>query len=300
MPSAIVNFEKAIEMDPDYAVAWAGLADSLALMASYAYLEDPESLQRAERATQRALELDPGSAEAWAALGTLEYLERDGIAALEAFEKAITLKPDYAHAYTLAAYQLSVLGRFDESYARARKAVDLDPLSPEALINLSASSLFTGRSEESLKAAQAARALSPGWTSTDFALGQVLYHTGEFETALSLLSDLSVPWAGAGAQLLVALSLLALDQEEQALSLVPAIEASGDIYALATFYAATGDRDRGYELLRGIDLWQDYPSIGFRSMDRQLWDPEANDPRYQDILQSIDASWGVVPAPAAR
>jgi serine/threonine protein kinase/Flp pilus assembly protein TadD len=293
MPRAILNFEKAIDLDPNYAVAWAGLADSLALMASYAYESDPERLERARRATQKALELDPGSAEAWTARGTLEYLERHGTAALEAFEQAIRLQPDYAHAHTLAAYQLSVLGRFEESYVRARQGVDLDPLSPEALINLSASSMFTGRTEAALKAAQDARALSPGWSSTDFAVGQVMYHTGEYEAALSLLKDLSVPWTGAGAEVMVALSLFALGREEQAFAMVPTLEASGDTYALAAFYAATGDRDRGYELLQEIDSWADYPSLSFRSVDRKLWDPDNDDPRYQEIVRAIDAGWGV-------
>jgi serine/threonine protein kinase len=123
-------FREAIESDPSFASAYAGLADSFVTLATNIPLPPHEVMPKAKAAAMRAIEIDDGLAEAWASLGAVRWwFEWDWEGAEEAYLRAIELNPNYATAHDGYAMLLSARGRFDEAVEQVSKAADLDPLS---------------------------------------------------------------------------------------------------------------------------------------------------------------------------
>lgn len=127
---ALVSFEEAVERDPGYALAYAGLADTYNLLAIYELLRSEDAFPKARRAAMRALELDDGLAEAHTSLARYyENYERDWRAAEHEYRLAIALDPGYATGHDWYATFLSAQGRHEEALAEAERAHRLDPFS---------------------------------------------------------------------------------------------------------------------------------------------------------------------------
>ena len=126
----IAFFREAIESDPGFASAYAGLADSYITLGTNIPLPPIEAMPKAKAAAMKAIEIDEGTAEAWASLGAVRWwFEWDWSAAEEAYRRAISLNPNYATAHDGYAMLLAARQRFDEAVEQNRKAADLDPLS---------------------------------------------------------------------------------------------------------------------------------------------------------------------------
>ncbi len=126
---AIEYFEQAIAKDPNYALAYAGVADSYVLLSNYSFDSPQQLIPPARAAVKKALELDDSLAEAHASLGLLAQLQLDLERGNSEFERAIQLKPNYATAHHWFSLGLASLGRFDNAIAEGKRAVELDPLS---------------------------------------------------------------------------------------------------------------------------------------------------------------------------
>ena len=155
---AIDCFRQAIERDPTYALAYAGLADaySLASTGYYGNLPVAESIANALPAAERALELAPGLAEAHASLGLIRHNQGDHGAAERALERAIELNPNYTMAHVWHGLVLTSQGRYREAAAHMRDAFRLDPLSPIINANVGFDALrFGDRAEAEARFAAA-------------------------------------------------------------------------------------------------------------------------------------------------
>lgn len=296
MRRAVDLFRDAIERDAGYVLAWVGLADALGLLVSYGHDDPGHGLPRAEEAAGRALELDPESAEAHASLGLLGYLRRRGPEALRLFERAIELRSGYAEAHNWLAYVRLLLGRRAAALESARRAVELDPLSAEAVSNLSLASLVTGRADDAVREARRVRALEPSWTSGPFCEALACYELGRFDDAISLLRDLSVPWAGAGAPASLALAHAASGELAAAEHILERMDADDDAFASGLVRAALGDRGGAFEAFGRVGEWGDWPSMAIHGLYTDVWNRLRDDPRYPEILTAADRSWGVEPA----
>ena len=128
---AIEYFEQAIEKDPMYALAWAGLSDCWGAlgMDRYAAMPPLEALPKAKAAARKALEIDDRLAEAHTSLAWARALNWEWKGAEEDFRRAIALNPEYAHSHRFYGFLLASLGRFDEAIAEYQRALELDPLS---------------------------------------------------------------------------------------------------------------------------------------------------------------------------
>ena len=123
-------FRDAIENDPTFAGAYAGLADCFVTLTTNIPLPPHELMPKAKAAAMRALEIDDGLAEVWASLGAVRWwFDWDWNGAEEAYRRAIELNPNYATAHDGYAMMLSARGRYDEAIEQMKKAADLDPLS---------------------------------------------------------------------------------------------------------------------------------------------------------------------------
>ena len=130
LEKSIKYFEEAIERDPEFALAYSGIADSYTVLVDHGYLAQSEGGRKAQDAATKALELDDTLAEAHTSLACILSAKWDWIRAEEEFAKALRINPNYMTAHHWYSIHLAYLGRLDEAIREAKIAEELDPLSP--------------------------------------------------------------------------------------------------------------------------------------------------------------------------
>jgi eukaryotic-like serine/threonine-protein kinase len=195
---AMEAFEAALAIQPDYAMAHAGLADAHALLPFYGAEPAAPSFARARAAAERALALDPSLAEPHATLGLIRRTqELDWSGAERSFRRAIELQPNYATAYQWLGQILSLQGRTEEAAAALATAMDLDPLSSTIVGAAADAAFYAGRFDEALQHATFVRDL--GGTPGVGRMGRI--HLAIHDTASA------VQWAEQAAEVNVPLGL---------------------------------------------------------------------------------------------
>jgi tetratricopeptide (TPR) repeat protein len=188
LEQAVSLYEQALEIDPDYAAAWAGLASIYNLQA-FAGLETYEVIPPAREATRRALEIDPEYAYAHASMGWIALnADRDAVAAARHYQRALSLDPTNPDIIVEVATLARDLGRVDESIALLEYAVARDPVNPNGHQSLGTTYLWRGELDEAISSYRAALALNPGRISTQYGIGTALLIRGESEAALAAYS----------------------------------------------------------------------------------------------------------------
>jgi DNA-binding winged helix-turn-helix (wHTH) protein/TolB-like protein/Tfp pilus assembly protein PilF len=153
---ASAEFQQAIGLDPNYALAYAGLADALIWQANFTSRADSEFYEKAKTATGKALAIDPNLAEAHSSLGRIKYSYNwDWRGAEDSFRRAIELNPNSVDAHQYYARLLTTLGRYDEALGEIYKARELDPRSADLGIPLYGILEKQGKFDEGLKVLQA-------------------------------------------------------------------------------------------------------------------------------------------------
>ncbi len=143
-------FQKAIAIDPNYALAYVGVADSYLYLAG-GPLTTKEALSKAKEAAVKALQLDPSLAEPHASLGSIDVWAGDWSGAEKEFKEALALNPNYAYAHEWYAVYLSSMGKLDEAVKEAERAVDLDPFSWDTNANLGATLYLARRYDDAMR-----------------------------------------------------------------------------------------------------------------------------------------------------
>ncbi|HEY6221370.1 MAG TPA: protein kinase, partial [Candidatus Eisenbacteria bacterium] len=180
------HFLSAAEIDPQLALAYAGLADVYVLLDLYSGLRADEALPRAEEAARKALEIDDQLAEAYPALGMVKLYRRWDWAGAEAdFKRAIELRPNYATAHHWYSILLRDKGRFQEAIAEARLALELDPLSPIMNANLGDVYFFARRYDDAIRQHRLGRDLDPAFAPTHLYLAMAFAQSGAIDSAIT-------------------------------------------------------------------------------------------------------------------
>lgn len=186
---AIEYFNQAIALDPNYADAYAGLADAYALLACVVPFEGrPEKMQLAKDFAHRALSIDETLASPHATLGFIGWhYDWDWEASEREFKLAVEMNPSYATAHQWYALLLQRIGRFDEAQARIKEALKLDPLS-FAMQEDQAEILFVSRRYgEAIEAAYKIKELSPSNFYIYSIIHEAYYHKGDYQKYIELL-----------------------------------------------------------------------------------------------------------------
>ncbi|HYL10034.1 MAG TPA: protein kinase [Candidatus Acidoferrales bacterium] len=287
---AIESFKSAIEIDPTYALAYAGLADSYSLLSVYGELSPRETMPRAKAAAKRALEIDAALAEAQATLANIEWAyDWDAVTAEAEFRKALASNPNYASAHQWYAVYLSNHGRHEEAIAEILRARELDPLSPIIEANTGADYYYARQYDRAIEELKAAAERDPNfWVThsilgqTYLAMGRTADATAELEKARSLppesvrtRSMLGRAYAVAGrraeAQRLVE-ELLSLSRKRY---VSPAF--------IAIVYVGLGEKDKAFTWLE--KAYADRSDWMTLLNTDPLFDPLRSDPRFQDLLR---------------
>lgn len=187
MRKAIEFFQSAIQADPNYAQAYAGLADCYNQLGTVmiGVMPPSEARKTAEAAAKKALEIDNDVAEAHATLGYVNYFNWNWTTAEEEFKRSIDLNPNYASAHSQYAYYLVALGRFDEALAETNRAQELDPLS----LSISAGRGFilenARRYEESIDQLRRVIAIDPNYYQAHWFLGLTYVANNQLPEAIN-------------------------------------------------------------------------------------------------------------------
>jgi serine/threonine protein kinase/Flp pilus assembly protein TadD len=191
---SIKYFEKATELDPTYALAYATLGDSYTLASTYGVLPAKEAYLKAKGAALKGLEIDNALAEGHTTLGIVSfYHDWDWVAAERAFKRAIELKPDDATAHQRYALALGLVGRFDEAIAEIKRARELDPFLLIIHANVGQVLYQARQYDEAIDELRKALGMDPNFFQARRLLGQVhvqkqMYDEAfaEFQKAISL------------------------------------------------------------------------------------------------------------------
>jgi serine/threonine protein kinase/tetratricopeptide (TPR) repeat protein len=283
-------FKQAIERDPTYALAYAGLADCYAMLTEYGSAPTGETYPKVKAAAERALEIDDTLAEAHTSLGAAYEYEWKWAEAEQQYRRAIELNPNYATAHHWYAVFLGARMRHDEALREMKLAWELDPLS--LIINTSMGRLFYGarQYDRAIEQLRKTLELDGNFAETHFHLAMVyeakrMYGEAiaEFQKAIELFQDRTmVVWVG---------RVNALSgkrkEAERILGEVNEMARSQYIspYPLATVYAAMGDKDRAFEYLEKVYTERSYYVV-WLNVDPTL-DGLRADPRFQDLLRRI-------------
>jgi tetratricopeptide (TPR) repeat protein len=296
LKKSIEYFQQAIEKDPGYALAYAGLADSyFSLGAGWIYLPASEILPKAKAASIKALELDDTLAEAHVALGYAAFFDWDWPGAEREFKRAIELNPNSGLSHDRYAIYLETRGRFNESMAEAQRAQELDPLSPELVSGLGFVYLSARRYDESIAQCQKALDLNPNLPVVRALLAWAYAMKRMYPQALAEYDKIADQdkavaaenqFVAGGLGWVYAVSgrradALKIAQEFRDLS----SHAYVDFYIPATIYAGLGDKDEAFRLLEKA-YQQHSPTMSFLGID-WFWYGIRSDPRYADLLHRI-------------
>lgn len=182
---SLEHFQRAIDLDPQYALAWCALGTSSGVLAYYGYLPSREGFPRAESAARRALDLDPDLPEAHLTLAlTRLFFGWDSQQAEESFQRAIALKPTLAQAHSYYAFCLQVQGRSDEAIEEATLGQTLDPMGAVPNMALGWMLYQSGRLEACVTQARHALALDPAFAEAHALLTVALEQLGQYEQAV--------------------------------------------------------------------------------------------------------------------
>jgi serine/threonine protein kinase len=157
-------FQQAIVRDPNYALAYCGLANSYNLLGAYGFITPNESFGRAKIAALKALEVEPDLSEGYTSLAMTAWLyDWNWAAADKAFKRAIELNPNYPTAHHWYGLYLGEMGRFDEAIEEEKRALNLDPVSVPIYADLGRVYFYARRYDESLAQYRKAIELDPEW-----------------------------------------------------------------------------------------------------------------------------------------
>jgi TolB-like protein/DNA-binding winged helix-turn-helix (wHTH) protein/Tfp pilus assembly protein PilF len=287
LAQAIECFQQAIAKDPNYARAYAGLADTYALLSGYTLASQTESMSRARAAALKALELDDGLAEAHTSLALItENYDWDWKTAEKQYRRAIELNPNYATAHHWYAEFLTWQGRFDEAFAESERARQLDPLSLIIASDNAAILYYSRQYDRAIAKCHAVFEMEPNFPRAHLVVA-VDVEKGQFEDALAELDTWEDgPWTwswrvyvyGRHGQLAQARhSLERLNQlyHQQPTGPDPMVWA----------YLGMGDKDEAFAWLK--KAYADHSNSLTTLRVEPAYDPLRSDPRFQDLIRRV-------------
>ena len=292
LKKALAYFEQAAEKDPQYSLAYSGMADSCTLIPFYSAGTPQDYLPRARAAAQNAVELDDTLAEAHASLALVFFVDFEYAQSVKEFERAISLNPNYSTAHHwYGGNLLSALGRFDQGIAEEKRALELDPVAPIIGVGLGGAYTLARRYDEAIAQLRDTVDMHPEFYWAHRFLGRALELKGatgeaiaEYRKAFELNDDPVVLALLAHAEVSIgkqneARQILAQLMEEAKARYVPA-------YAFAVIYLALAEKDQALDWLEKAARDHDGFYSTFINVDPYL-DPLRGDPRFGALVSAI-------------
>jgi TolB-like protein/DNA-binding winged helix-turn-helix (wHTH) protein/Flp pilus assembly protein TadD len=206
LKQAVAHFQHAIDLDPGYAEAYSGLADTYTALGYTSYWSPKDSFPKARELANKALQIDPSLAEARSSLAYARlYYDWDWKGAEEEFQRAIIVNPNYATAHHWYSVLLTARGRYEEAFSEIRRAHELDPLSVPISTDMGFELYYARHYDEAITQLRSVLQTSPKFPLAHLWLGRAYEQKGmypeaitEFEQAGTALKDWPVIIAAAG------------------------------------------------------------------------------------------------------
>ena len=285
-------FQQAIDKDPNYALAYVGLADSYNMLGGWNAISPNEGFPKARAAALKALELDENLAEAHTSLATVKFFhDWDWPGAEREFKRAIELNHSYSDAHQLYSYLLSAMGRFDESRTEMKRSQELDPLSLEKMAGIGEILYFQHQYDAAIEQYRKALEVDPNSGFAHWAIGNVFAQKGDFTEAINEYRK-SIPLSG--------------DSPDEPASLGFAYAKSGNVKearqilgeltkrsqpryvspsTLAFVHIGLGEKDAAFTLLDRAITERD-PILVLLNVE-PFFDPLRSDPRFADLVRRV-------------
>ncbi len=291
----IEYFTRAIDEDPSYAPAYAGLAGCYCLLGGHGLeLEAPTKVMpHAKEMASKALALDDRLPEAYGVLGMIQLkYEWDLEGANQHFQKAVELNPSYAQGHLWRSFYFQVQGRFEEAIASALRAKELDPLSVRALVNLAAQYYTAGRYDEATQELRQALEMQPDFWPTRWILGDCLERQRKYPEAIreleravqssgsdpAALSSLGYTYAVAGRKQDARRTLGKIQSLMETRYVSP--------FTAATVYVGLGEPDAAFAWLEKAFQSRSRSVVWLRVDPR--YRPLHSDPRFAQLLKRLN------------
>ncbi|MDT4898358.1 MAG: eukaryotic-like serine/threonine-protein kinase [Acidobacteriota bacterium] len=288
--NAIKHFRQAIDIDPDYALAYAGLADAYYALSSN-HLPANEAMPKARAAAEQALQMDETLSEAHASLGLVKaFYEWDWSGAEMEYRRAIELNPGYASAHHWYGWYLALMGRLNEAIAEIKQASELDPLSLEINSDLGLSFFFARQYERAIEQFEKALEMDPNSIWTRFFMGWAREQKGDYAEAIedykraAQLDDSPLILAALGHTFVMA------GQRDEALGVLEEMKQLAESrhvssYHFTVIHAALGEKDEAFAWLeKSYDAREE--ALVWLKVDPRL-DTIRTDPRFIDLQRRV-------------
>jgi serine/threonine protein kinase/TolB-like protein/Tfp pilus assembly protein PilF len=288
--NAIRHFRQAIDTDPDYALAYAGLADAYYALSSN-HLPANEAMPKARAAAEQALHMDEGLSEAHASLGLVKaFYEWDWAGAESEYRRAIELNPGYASAHHWYGWYLALMGRLSEAIREVKQASELDPLSLEINSDLGLSFFFARQYERAIEQFEKALEMDPNSIWTRFFMGWAREQKGDYAQAIeeynrvAQLDDAPLIMAALGHTYVMA------GRREEALGVLEEMRRMAQkrhvsSYHFTILHAALGEKDEAFEWLEKSYAAREEALVWLK-VDPRL-DAIRTDPRFIDLQRRV-------------
>jgi len=289
----IAQFKQAVERDPSYALAYAGLADSYTGLTFYNFAAPNETMPKAKEAATNALAIDSTLAEAHASLAhvTANY-DWEWADAEREFRLSIELKPDYATAHQwYAIHYLTPTGQFEEAIQEMKRALDLEPTSLVMNTFLGATLYFAGRYDDAIAQCRKTIEMDTNFAVAHWHLGLAYVQKGMFDDSIAELQK-AITLSGNSPLMIAALGHAyakagkrneanRILDELQKLSAVRYVSS----YELAAIYVALGEREQAFQRLETAYKERSFHLINLKV--RPEFEPLRPDPRFHDLVRRI-------------
>jgi DNA-binding winged helix-turn-helix (wHTH) protein/TolB-like protein/Tfp pilus assembly protein PilF len=291
---AIEFFNQAIDKDPGYALAYAGLSDCYALLSVWCALPPNDALVKARAAALHATTIDQSLAEAHTSLAFAKWIyDRDWSGAEEEFRQAIRLNPHYPTAHHWYAYYLAAMERFDEAIAQIKQARDLDELSPGIDTDVGEIYCWARRYDQALEQLQAVLKNEPNFPPARNVLGMTYVMMGRVREGVAELEAARRLDNGPRVMSALGCAYGLSGRRKQARGVLHELEALSrqryiSHFSRALVHVGLGDKDKAFASLEGA-LNEHSDSIVILKVYPWL-DSVRSDPRFTDLTRRIGLS----------
>src|SRR5262245_3955223 len=290
--SSIRYYEQALKLDPNYALAYCGLADTYAYMGGVV-MPSKEAVVKEKEFAQRALELDPELAEAHLSLACALAGAFDWRNAQVEFDRAIELNPTLAWAYEIYAWFLGGLGRLDEAIAKDKKAIELDPLNSFFQAALAYFLYHALRYDDAIAQIRRTLELDPTSTLARHLLGCCLLRKGDTAGAIAEFQRSKIMVAGAWYQGLLGYAYAISGNRAKAGQILRELEQMAEHQyvsstAFAMIYVGLGEKQKTLDWLE--KSYEDQESACWYLTVEPIYDSVRNEPRFQALVQKVFGS----------
>jgi adenylate cyclase len=287
--SSIRYYEQALKLDPNYALAYCGLADTYAYMGGVV-MPSKEAVVKEKEFAQRALQLEPQLAEAHLSLAAALAGAFDWRNAQVEFDRAIELNPNLAWAYEIYAWFLGGVGRLDEAIAKDKKAIELDPLNSFFQAALAYFLYHARRYDDAIVQIKKTLELDPASTLAHHLSGCCLLWKGDTAGAIAEFQRSKIMVAGAWYQGLLGYAYAISGDRAKAEQLLRELEEMAkrqyvSTTAFAMIYLGFGEKQKALDWLE--KSYQDQESACWYLTVDRIYDSVRKEPRFQAILKKI-------------